>query len=138
MRDVIRGLVYFALVFSAGFVLGPLRVFVLVPRVGTRMAELIEMPIMLAVIVFAARWVTRRFPATRRVSYLGSGLGALVLLVVVEVTVVLRLMGLTFSEYLTSRDPVAGVVYLLMLIAFGLMPWIAGGNADGTETMRFD
>jgi hypothetical protein len=55
------GLSYFTLVFGAGFVLGALRVTLLVPRLGERMAELSEMPLMFAVIVFAARFVIRRF-----------------------------------------------------------------------------
>ena len=54
---------YFVLVFGAGFVLGPIRILWLVPRVGERTAELIEAPIMLVVIVLAARWIARRLAA---------------------------------------------------------------------------
>ena len=50
MRYLKAAAIYFALVFGAGCVLGPVRILWLVPRVGTRAAELIEMPIMLAVI----------------------------------------------------------------------------------------
>jgi hypothetical protein len=49
----------FALVFGAGFVLGTIRVLWLVPAVGPRTAELFEMPIMLAVNILSARWVTQ-------------------------------------------------------------------------------
>jgi malate dehydrogenase len=35
---------YFALVFGAGFVLGPIRILWTVPRFGTRMAELMDTP----------------------------------------------------------------------------------------------
>jgi hypothetical protein len=54
------GLLYFALVFGAGFVLGPARLLWAEPRFGTRTAELMEMPIMLVVTVAAARWAVRR------------------------------------------------------------------------------
>jgi membrane protein implicated in regulation of membrane protease activity len=52
---------YFAIVFGAGFVFGTVRVVWLVPTVGVRLAELTELPLMLAVVFFAARWVNRRF-----------------------------------------------------------------------------
>ena len=55
MRPIKAGLAYFALVFGAGFMLGVLRGEFLVPRFGERMAELGEMPLMLAVILVSAR-----------------------------------------------------------------------------------
>jgi hypothetical protein len=60
---------YFALVFGAGFLLGMIRVPFLVPRMGARVAELLEMPIQFVVIVFAARFIVRRFavPADKSV-----------------------------------------------------------------------
>ena len=61
LRTIKGGLEYFALVFGTGFVLGVLRVSFLVPRLGERLAELAEMPLMLAVILFAALHVTREF-----------------------------------------------------------------------------
>ena len=42
MRILQAGVLYFALVFGVGFVLGPIRLFWIVPRVGTRVAELME------------------------------------------------------------------------------------------------
>ena len=56
---------YFAIVFGAGFVFGTVRVMWLVPTVGVRVAELTELPLMLAVVFFAARWVNRRFLTER-------------------------------------------------------------------------
>lgn len=67
--------VYFALVFGAGFLLGFIRVLFAVPRVGERMAELLEAPVMLAVIILAAYWIVRRFQLQAGViSRLGVGL----------------------------------------------------------------
>ncbi len=51
MQVVKAGVLYFALVFAVGFVLGTIRTLWIVPRFGTRMAELMEMPIMLAVTI---------------------------------------------------------------------------------------
>ena len=128
MTAVLRGVVYFGLVFGVGFLLGILRVLVLVPSLGERWAELAEMPLMLIAIIFAARFVVRRFPATQRASSLVSGGIALVLLIVVEFSVVLALRGMSISQYFAERDPVAGSVYVGMLVVFAVMPWLMGGR----------
>jgi hypothetical protein len=53
VRILKAGTLYFALVFGAGFVLGPIRILWAVPRFGTRMAELVETPLMLVVTILA-------------------------------------------------------------------------------------
>ncbi len=123
MQTLKAGILYFAVVFGAGFVLGPIRILWAVPRFGTRMAELMETPFMLPVIIVAARWIVRRLalpsiPSSR----LGMGCIALGLMVVAEFTLVLWLRGLSISEYLASRDPVSGTVYYAMLAVFAIMP----------------
>jgi predicted membrane-bound spermidine synthase len=123
LRVVKEGAAYFALVFGAGFLLGTVRTLWLVPRIGARSAELLEMPVMLAVAAFAARWVVRRFAvppqALRR---LAVGLVALILLVGAELTIVLRLRGLTLSEFLAHRDPVAETAYRGSLVLVAVLP----------------
>jgi hypothetical protein len=56
---------------------------------------------------------------------LGVGCVALGFLLAVELTMVLWLRGLTLGEYVASRDPVAGMVYLVMLGVFAVMPLLA-------------
>ena len=123
MQILKAGLLYFALVFGAGFLLGPIRILWVVPRFGTRMAELMEAPIMFVVILIAARWIVRRLaiPSTpsRR---LGMGCIALGFLLAAEFSLVLRLRGLSIREYLATRDPVSGTVYYLMLGVSAIMP----------------
>ena len=65
MKMFTSSAVYLAIVFGAGFVFRTVRVMWLVPMVGVRVAELTELPLMLAVVFFAARWVNRRFLAER-------------------------------------------------------------------------
>ena len=113
--------VYFALIFGTGFVLGPIRILFLVPRFGVRLAELMEFPVMLAVIVLVARWLVRKFQLTAYA--LLVGFLALGLMIAFEFTLVLWLRGLTLSEYFRERDPVAGVIYYLMLLVFAAMPF---------------
>jgi hypothetical protein len=126
MQVLKAGALYFAIAFGSGFVLGTIRVLWVVQRVGERTAELIETPIMLVVIVLAARWVARRFALTSTpTTRLGIGCVALGFLLAVELTMVLWLRGLTLGEYVASRDPVAGMVYLVMLGVFAVMPLLA-------------
>jgi hypothetical protein len=57
MQILKAGALYFALVFGAGFVLGPVRILWVVPRIGTRMAELMETPIPFVVVMVAAQQI---------------------------------------------------------------------------------
>jgi hypothetical protein len=59
------GGLYSVLVFGAGCLLGAVRVPWGVPRLGPRGAELLEMPLMLGVVVAAARVVARRVATWR-------------------------------------------------------------------------
>jgi hypothetical protein len=123
MRALKAGALYFIVVFGAGFILGPIRILWAVPRFGPRVAELMETPLMLVVIILAARAIVRRLaippaPAGR----LGMGGSALALLLVAELTLVLRLRGMSIAEYVAGRDPVSGSVYAGMLGVFAVMP----------------
>ncbi len=125
------GLLYFAAVFAAGFVLGTIRVLWIVPHTGSRIAELMETPIMLVVTILAAQWVVRRSalpPA--EVTRLGVGLVALGLMLAAEFTLVLWLRGLTIGDYLASRDPISGTVYYLMLGVYAVMPLLVARRLD--------
>ena len=59
-RSIRAGLVYFAIVFAAGFALGTLRVFVVAPAFGELAAVLVELPIILAASWFACEFVLHR------------------------------------------------------------------------------
>lgn len=114
---------YFALVFGAGFVLGTIRTFWVVPHIGARMAELMEAPVMLVVTIVAARWTVVRLsvppmPSAR----LGMGCIALLLMLVAEFGFVLWIRGLSIKGYFATRDPVSGTVYYAMLVVFAIMP----------------
>jgi hypothetical protein len=125
MQFLKAGVAYFAIVFGAGFVLGPIRILWLAPRFGTRLAELMETPIMFVVILVAARWIVRRLALPSRASRrLGMGFIALGLMLIAEFTLVLWLRGLSIREYLASRDPVSGTVYYAMLGVFAIMPFL--------------
>ena len=123
MQILKGGVLYFSIVFAAGFALGTIRILLVVPRLGTRTAELMETPVMVLVSVLAARWIVRRLALppvlSRRV---GIGLVALCLLLIAEFALVLWLRNLTITEYFASRDPVAGTAYMIALFVFAVMP----------------
>lgn len=112
---------YFALVFAAGFALGALRVPLLVPRLGERWAELLEMPLMACAICFAARHVVHRERLAPGAA-LAAGLIAVALMLLAEALLVTLLRGLDLRDYVASRDPVSGLVYLAMLGVYALLP----------------
>jgi hypothetical protein len=123
MRILKAGLLYFALVFAAGFVLGTFRTLWVVPAIGTRVAELIEAPIMTGISAIMAAFVVRRLSVPWRVSErLGFGVLAVVLMLAAEFTFVLRLRGISFRDYVTDLDPLAGSAYYLALVLFAAMP----------------
>ena len=123
MQILKAGILYFALVFGVGFVLGSVRTLWVVPRFGARTAELMETSIMFVVTIVAARWVVRRLAVPPKPSNrLGMGCIGLGLMLVAEFTLVLWLRGVSINEYLASRDPVSGTVYYVMLGVLCIMP----------------
>ncbi len=140
-RVIWPALVYFALVFSAGFMLGVMRVLLIVPVVGERPAELLELPVMVLVSLLAARWIVRRFAIGAGVTNrLSVGFTALFLLLLAEAMLVLWVQQISLSEYVSSRDPVSGSAYAIALLLFALMPWFVdtrrSRKKEGTADQR--
>jgi hypothetical protein len=133
MRTLKSGAVYFAPVFSAGFVLGAVRMLWIVPLLGVRLAELMESPIMLAVTILAARRVVRGGTGNP----IGVGVIGLAFLLAAEIALAVGVRHLSLREYICSRDPVSGTVYVMLLAAFAVMPFLVSpkryekASADG-------
>ena len=72
------------------------------------------------VTVLAARWIVRRQTGCP----LGAGLIALGFLLTAEIGITVGLRRLSLSDYIASRDPVSGTVYLILLAAFAVMPFL--------------
>jgi hypothetical protein len=123
MRILKPALLYFAIVFGAGFILGPIRILLAIPRVGVQAAELMEMPIMFIVIVVASRWIVRRFPEpSSSSSRLAMGFVALILMLGAELSLARVLQGTSVREYIAARDPLSGSVYYATLVVFAVLP----------------
>lgn len=129
MSIIRAGFSYFGLVFGTGFVLGVIRTLWVVPKMGVRMAELLEMPLMLFAIVIAAQWIDQQLnrlidrPNPLRDRLL-VGLLAFGLLLGAEIGVGLFLRGRSLVEIFVDRDPLTGTIYYILLVLFLMMPWV--------------
>lgn len=123
MKPIRAALLYFAVVFGVGFVLGVVRVLWVVPKIGAHAAELLEAPIMALAAFLTARWIVQRMEVPSAApARLTMGFGALVLMLAAEFGLVLAVRGITFAEYLATRDPLTGTAYYLALLFFALAP----------------
>jgi len=119
---IFAAITYFGIVFGAGFMLGAVRELVVAPRLGEARAELLEMPVMLVIVYYAARLVVGRFRIEKIAVALTVGSAALGLLLALEFTLVLAVRGLTLDSWYANRDPAALAAYLAGLLVFALMP----------------
>lgn len=123
MRSVRAGAVYFLAVFLAGFVLGTMRVLVLVPYMGEIAAVSLEIPLMLFI-----SWVA----AGRIISWLGvpalvmarlvMGGFAFALLMLAEFGLSLWLFDRSLAAHLAHYSTLAGAVGLTAQVVFALIP----------------
>lgn len=121
------GLLYFALVFAAGFVLGPIRVLVLTPRLGDLGAVMVEAPLMLTAIALAGLWLARRGVMPVGVAArLKVGAVALACLFTAEIGTALALRGSSLAEYGARLREPPGLVFLALATFFALFPAIHG------------
>lgn len=137
MRILRAASAYFLIVFAAGFALGAIRVPLLVPRLGMRVAELLEMPLMLAVILWASRRLARLRPALSRKGRLAAGTLALAFMLAAELGIAFVLGGQSPADYVASRDPVSGTAYLTGLVIFAIAPTMwPSPKRDRDSTVR--
>jgi hypothetical protein len=127
---------YFLLVFSAGFMLGTVRVLLVVPAIGERAAELLEMPLMLLVVAMAARFIARKYVGTIHgtLQWLHVGAIALTCMLTADVGVGVALRGMTVWQALFARDPLSGTAYYVALGFLALAPslFARAGQRSGT------
>jgi hypothetical protein len=116
---------YFLLVFGAGFLLGPLRVLLLEPRLGPVAAVLCEAPLLILAIYLAARWVPRVLGVPRdSATLVVIGVGALALQQVADFLVGFGLRGMTFADQMARVRTTEGMIYVALLIVFVAMPLV--------------
>lgn len=123
MAAAIRaGVLCFALVFAAGFVLGTLRVLVVAPAIGETAAVLAELPVILLIAWRLCRRLAarERVPAEPLPRAVMGGL-AFVLLIGAEAALG-AVLGRPLAAQAAALATPAGLAGLAGQIAFGLMP----------------
>ena len=121
MRGIRLGAVYFAAVFTVGFVLGTIRTLVLVPRLGEPGAVAAELPVILAAAwIICGRLVRDR--GLTRPEAAGTGAIAFVLLMLAEAALSVVLSGRTLTGHLALYGEPAHLLGLAGQIAFASFP----------------
>ena len=124
MQTLMAAALYFAIVFAAGMLLGAIRVSLVVPKLGETLAVLCESPFLLAVMVWAARWVPYTIALENGIpSLLLMGVVALGLQQLADVLVGIGLRGITIERHLAYFASKAGRIYAALLILFVIMPF---------------
>ncbi len=122
-KALIVGAVYFAAIFSLGFLMGVVRVLLAAPRLGETVALMLELPVMLAASWLACGWLMGRFGVgARGRDRLAMSAAAAVLLLVVEPLGAMVLFGRTPSDLLASYREPAALLGLASQVAFVLFP----------------
>jgi hypothetical protein len=127
LHSIRAGLVYFLLVFVAGFLLGTMRTFVVAPAIGDVPAVLVEVPLMLAVAWLACGWVTSKASFEAKPAELvAMGATALLLLLAAEASVSVWLGNMSLNEHFRSYRRADVLIGLAAQGAYGCFPLVRG------------
>lgn len=124
MRIASAAIVYWAMVFALGFVLGTIRVTWVIPVVGLLPATIIELPIILSASWFAAGWLVRRFRIVSAEEALAVGALAFAILMAAECALAVTLMGQSPAQWLTGLATPHALLGLAGQAVLALMPWL--------------
>lgn len=121
-RDLKAALFYVFAAFAAGFVLGPIREFALVPMMGRLLALFAELPLMLGFCWWIAPRIIRRCGVPPGEARLRMGFAALSLLLVLEFFTGVGLRGWDLDAWVADFTTLPGLVTLLAYLVFALLP----------------
>ena len=124
MRAALKaGMSYFAAVFAVGFVLGTVRVLLLLPVLGEMAAVLLEIPLILYVSWIAAGWSIRRFAVPAELlARAAMGIVAFALLMFAEPLVSSLIFERSLEDTVTNYQSLPGVLGLSAQVIFALLP----------------
>jgi hypothetical protein len=122
---LLAGILYFLGIFALGFVMGAIRTFVLVPRIGALAGVLIEIPIMLTVSWYYSNKLKIRYSISSENRYLILfGGSSYVWLMLAEYSVSVFAFNQSSTEFFANIRTLPGSLGLLAQIVFGSIPLI--------------
>lgn len=122
---ILAGILYAVLMFGLGFVLGPIREFLLAPRLGPVVATVIECVPMILAMAWLAPRIARgmELPPRSRARWIMGGT-ALVLVLIAEMLLTLALRGLGPAGWIARYATAEGLIGVALLLVFAAMPWL--------------
>lgn len=121
-RELRAAILYVLAAFGAGFLLGPIREFALVPVMGRLAALLVELPVMLGFCGWIAPRIIRRCAIPPGEARLRMGFAALSLLLLLEFFTGVALRGWDLAAWVADFATPPGLVTLLAYLIFALLP----------------
>ena len=122
-RALLAATAFFIALFALGFVLGTIRVLFVAPQVGSLIAVLMEVPVML----HACRLTVRRWRVADTLAIRGAMVvWFLMLLAVFEATLGKLLFERTLAEQMAALATSAGLIGISAQIAAALLPLFIG------------
>ncbi len=132
MNNSIRvGFLYFLAVFAIGFLLGTIRILVLIPRLGELVSTFIELPILLSAAWLISDFLTTRFnvPSQWWVR-LSMGIVAFGILMAAELGLAVWLFGSTVQEHFAAYQSLPKTIGLVGQVVFALIPLLQMGKSE--------
>ena len=121
--SVKAGVAYAVTVFAIGFVLGTVRVLLLVPHVGSTIAVSVESPIILIASWYVSRiWMARLAVGVEIRPCILVGAVAFVTLMILEVALSVSVFHRSMGEYLADLRSPAGAIGFAAQICFASFP----------------
>lgn len=126
-RALLAATAFFIALFALGFVLGTIRVLFVAPQVGSLIAVLMEVPVMLFAALHACRLTVRRWRVADTLAIRGAMVvWFLMLLAVFEATLGKLLFERTLAEQMAALATSAGLIGISAQIAAALLPLFIG------------
>lgn len=127
MNRVGAAILYFLMVYAAGFSFGTIREFLLTPFLGLTRGILIEAPFLIITSFYAALLVLRRTPPSAAAGYfLSVGAIALTLLLIAEEAMSWTLRGMSVFSLWARMPLLAAQANYVTMVFFLLMPFLVG------------